>query len=317
MRSTALQRIPGDSQNSGANRELLQHSTALLQNVYTHIHDGRFQCSLSLVTAVSSFISGLEVAYEHYKGSYSNPVMYSPVMLSGVLTVAGVSGALSQNAARTFLRWTSLITLVDGVTGFVFHIRGVARKPGGWRLPVANIVMGPPLFAPLLFGTAAYLGLLASFLRRETDPEEPARFTGKTYQDLGHGYFQKHLAAVTAVWSFCSGFEALYSHYKNNFRYKSLQWSPILLTPLMVAACLGAMFSKKMARTMLPAVSALTVVDGGIGFVMHARGVARRPGGLKKWLYNVLYGPPIFAPLLFAACGTLGVLSSLLRREER
>jgi hypothetical protein len=37
---------------------------------------------------------------------------------------------------------------------------------------------------------------------------------------------------------------------------------------------------------------------------------------LQKPLYNVLYGPPIFAPLLFAACGTVGLLASLMRREH-
>jgi hypothetical protein len=44
--------------------------------------------------------------------------------------------------------------------------------------------------------------------------------------------------------------------------------------------------------------------------------VFRRPGGSKKLLYNVIYGPPVFAPLLFAASGFLGVLASLLRGEE-
>jgi hypothetical protein len=41
----------------------------------------------------------------------------------------------------------------------------------------------------------------------------------------------------------------------------------------------------------------------------------RRPGGRKTLLYNILYGPPLFAPLLFAACGVIGVLASLMRRE--
>ena len=63
--------------------------------------------------------------------------------------------------------------------------------------------------------------------------------------------------------------------------------------------------------------SMLAIADGGVGFFYHARGVLRRPGGLKKPLYNMLYGPPIFAPLLFAACGALGLLACLMRRERR
>jgi hypothetical protein len=38
---------------------------------------------------------------------------------------------------------------------------------------------------------------------------------------------------------------------------------------------------------------------------------------MKKPIYNIIYGPPIFAPLLFAASGFLGLVASLLRRESR
>ena len=59
----------------------------------------------------------------------------------------------------------------------------------------------------------------------------------------------------------------------------------------------------------------MAALDGAVGFGYHARGIVRRPGGKKKWIYNIMYGPPIFAPLLFAACGALGLLASVLRRE--
>jgi hypothetical protein len=184
--------------------------------------------------------------------------------------------------------------------------------------------MGPPIFAPLLFGTSAYLGLMASYLRREEDLHTiEERFdtwikcgSSDWRTDLRHGRFQRHLSAVTVLWAFFSGFEALYSHYKTNFRYKA-QWTPVLLTPLLMAAGIGAMTSRRLANTALPSVSALALMDGAIGFFYHARGIVRRPGGVKKPLYNTLYGPPIFAPLLFAACGFLGLMASLLRRERK
>jgi hypothetical protein len=135
-------------------------------------------------------------------------------------------------------------------------------------------------------------------------------------RELQHGKFQKHLAVVSALWAAFSGFEAWYSHYKNRFQFWA-QWTPVVLAPIHVAACGAAVFSERAARTLLPASSALAVIDGAVGFGYHARGILRRPGGRKTWLYNVLYGPPIFAPLLFSACGILGLLSSLLRRERR
>jgi hypothetical protein len=113
-----------------------------------HLQHGTFQRSMSLLVAGTSIVSGLEVAYEHYKGGYSNSVMYTPVVLSGVLGFAGVNGFFSRTVATTFLRYTSLLTLADGVIGFGFHIRGIAREPGGWRLPITNIVMGPRSLLP-------------------------------------------------------------------------------------------------------------------------------------------------------------------------
>jgi len=139
-----------------------------------HIREGRFQRSLSLVAALSGLLAGAEVTYYHYRGSYSQRIMYSPVILSPLLFVAGVWGAFSRRAARTVLPIVSVITLADGVVGFFFHVRGIHRKPGGWRLAVFNIVMGPPILAPLLFGIGGYLGILASLLRREDAPATPA-----------------------------------------------------------------------------------------------------------------------------------------------
>jgi len=312
-----------DALERSVNRSLPAPLSRVVTTTLEHLREGCFQRSLCLIVATTSVASGLEVGYEHYKGSYSNPVMYTPVLLSGALAGAGLSGMFSRVAARTVLRWLSVITLADGIIGFFFHIRGVARKPGGWSLPITNIVMGPPIFAPLLFGTSAYLGWMASYLRREEDFGHAAglievieRGSSGWRSDLHYGRFQKHLSAVTVLWAFFSGFEALYSHYKSNFRYKA-QWTPVILAPLVMATGAGAVKSRRIANTALPIVSALALTNGAIGFYYHARGIVYRPGGMKKPLYNTLYGPPIFAPLLFAACGFLGLMASLLRREKR
>jgi len=301
-----------------------------------HIREGRFQRSLALVAAMSSLLSGLEVTYEHYRGSYSQQVMYTPVAISLVLAVTGVWAAFSRWAARVALPIVSLVTMLDGLVGFYFHVRGVARKPGGWRIPVMNLIMGPPVFAPLLFALSGYLGLIASLLRREDDPQHTtlpglpqprssvlallprgiSREGVVFEQQVREGRFQKHLAVAAGLAGLFSGLEALYSHYENNFAFPKAQWSPILLSPLMLLAGLATIPSRLVARTLLPLASALALLDGTLGFYFHARGVLRRPGGRKLPLYNVIYGPPIFAPLLFAASGFMGILASLLRRDD-
>ena len=45
------------------------------KTVLQHIREGRFQRSLSLITAFSSLLSGLEVTYEHNIGSYRQQIM--------------------------------------------------------------------------------------------------------------------------------------------------------------------------------------------------------------------------------------------------
>ncbi|MBV9307228.1 MAG: hypothetical protein JOZ45_13865, partial [Acidobacteriaceae bacterium] len=108
------------------------------------IREGRFQRWLALMVGMSSVLGGLEVAYEHYRGSYSRRIMYTPVILSGTLVIGGFAGFFSGRAARSLLRYLSIVTLADSAIGFYFHVRGIQRKPGGWRLPVVNMVMGPP-----------------------------------------------------------------------------------------------------------------------------------------------------------------------------
>jgi hypothetical protein len=320
--------------HEGLPRKLTREGVVFAQ----HIREGRFQRGLGLITAGSALLAGLEVAYEHYRGSYGQRIMYSPVLLTPPLLAAGLWSVFSPRAARLALPAISSLVVGDGLLGFYFHVRGIQRKPGGWRLPISNIVMGPPIFAPLLFAIPGYLGLITSYLRREDDPHGrflprlgrarvrrafwqglfPVWHTRRGWSlrsELREGRFQKHMAVAAAATSIFSGFEALYSHYKNNFRFKA-QWTPVAIAPLLSVAGVAAVFSRRAAHTWLPVASALAVVNGGVGFFYHARGVARRAGGTQHLLYNIMYGPPIFAPLLFAASGFLGLLASLMRRER-
>lgn len=111
---------------------------------------------------------------------------------------------------------------------FYFHVRDVHRKPGGWRLPIVSRVMGLSISSPLLFDVSAYLGFIASFLRRGKDEpdrvlprpahakdwakrirgeHEPISWT----QDMREGRLHKQRAIATVVSAFFSGFEAWYS----------------------------------------------------------------------------------------------------------
>ncbi|HZU13375.1 MAG TPA: hypothetical protein VFB58_11095 [Chloroflexota bacterium] len=293
--------------------------------VAQQIREGRFQRGLSLIAGLASLLSGFEAAEEHYRAGYGLQIMYTPVLISPLLLIAGLWGVFSRRAARTLLPIASILTLIDGLAGFYFHIRNIARRPGGWRLPIVNVVMGPPLFAPVLFGLSGYLGLVASLLRRADEPSAPLPGaawlhlvpTGRELlsleQDVREGRFQQQLAAVAAATALLSGVESAYLHYKNAFLSR-MEWTPVLVSPLVVAAGLGTIRSRTVARTVLPLASLLAIADGTLGFYFHVRGMLRRPGGLRNGLYNLLYGPPPFAPLLLAAAGFMGLVASFLRR---
>lgn len=274
----------------------------------------RLRRSLSLVAGLAGSLSGLEVAYLHYRGSYNQRIMWTPVILSQALLAAGIWGAVRPRAARTVLPWVSAVTLADCATGFVFHLRGIAHKPGGFRLLVPNVAMGPPPFAPLLFGLSAYIGLVAARMR----PEAALEAEGRRQPPAPHeGALQAHVAAVAGASALCSGIEALYSHHKGNFRYKA-QWTPIAMAPVLAAAAFRAAGKTDgRRRRVLAAASGLAMLDGAVGTFYHMRGVARRPGGKGQLLHRIMYGPPVLAPLLFAASGFLGLLAALMQGGKK
>lgn len=135
--------------------------------VIENLRQGRAQKLLSAATAASALPIGAEIYINHYGGSFGNKWMWTPVALSPALSAAGVAGVLSERAARTVLPALSAVFLLDGLAGVFFHLRGIARKPGGFREPTYNLVMGPPALAPGSLAMIGALGLMAGVMRRE------------------------------------------------------------------------------------------------------------------------------------------------------
>ncbi|HEY6797047.1 MAG TPA: hypothetical protein VI248_20430 [Kineosporiaceae bacterium] len=133
------------------------------------VRTGRLERSLSAVTAAGAVVSAVEIYFEHDRASFGNRLMWLPVALGPLGLAAGIAGVVSRRAARTVLPLTSALILANGLQGTYLHARGVAQRPGGWRLFRYNVEMGPPLLAPLLMSMVGGTGLLASVLRREGD----------------------------------------------------------------------------------------------------------------------------------------------------
>jgi hypothetical protein len=128
---------------------------------------GRAQRTLAAATAFSALPLGAEIYFEHFRGSFGDKWMWTPVILSPALTAAGVAAVRSERVARTWLPILSALYCLDGLIGVYTHVQGVRKRPGGFSEPLYNIVMGPPLLAPGSLALVGGMGLAAAMAKRE------------------------------------------------------------------------------------------------------------------------------------------------------
>jgi hypothetical protein len=131
------------------------------------VRTGRFERSLSGLTALGAMVTTAEIFFEHDSASFGNRWMWAPIALGPAAVIAGVAGVFSKRAAKTTLPLVSAVIVANGLQGVVLHARGIHQKPGGFKNFRYNMEMGPPLMAPLLVTVVGGMGLLAAVLRRE------------------------------------------------------------------------------------------------------------------------------------------------------
>jgi hypothetical protein len=139
----------------------------IARRLLENLRRGRVQRTLSAATAASALPLGVEIYFEHFRGSFGDKWMWTPVVLSPLLTAAGLAGMRSERAAKTVLPALGALYCLDGLIGVVTHIQGVRKRPGGFSEPLYNIVMGPPLLAPGSLALVGALGVAAGVVRRE------------------------------------------------------------------------------------------------------------------------------------------------------
>src|SRR5438270_7469797 len=72
-----------------------------LRRLIWNLRGGRMQRTLAAATAASALPLGFEMYLEHYKGSFGDAWMWSPIITSPLLSLAAVAGFSSPRAART------------------------------------------------------------------------------------------------------------------------------------------------------------------------------------------------------------------------
>ena len=147
--------------------EPVDEAVFALDRMVANVRTGRFERSLAGLAAVSALVTGVEVYFEHYRASFGDPWMWTPILLTPPYVVAGIGGVMSRRWAKTWLPLTAGLYFVNGAVGTYLHLRGIGRKPGGWKIASYNVPFGPPMMAPGLMAMVGGMGLLAAVLRRE------------------------------------------------------------------------------------------------------------------------------------------------------
>lgn len=248
-------------------------------------------------------------ALEHWRGSYENPGMFTPLLSALMATGAGASGATgpAPTARLQRMRRGAYATAVaSGVAGTGFHVYNLLRRPGG--LCWMNLFYAAPLGAPSALSLSGLLGLAAQHLDR------PRRTPERRLLGFPAG---RMLAALTAIGIAGTAGEAALLHFRGAFQNPCM-WLPVSIPPmaslLMARAAVAAPHAGYgPARMLLNTTAALGIA--GVGF--HAYGVARQMGGWRNARQNLLSGPPLPAPPAFLALALAGATALSLLETER
>src|SRR6476659_3934134 len=95
-----------------------------IDRMVRNVETGRFERSLSALTAAGALVTATEIYFEHDSASFGNKLMWLPVALGPIGAVAGVAGFCSHRMAKTALPVASAAIVVNG-------LRGPTCMPGG------------------------------------------------------------------------------------------------------------------------------------------------------------------------------------------
>ena len=126
IKQKVQQYLPGDARTSLTDEAC--HGRRPLHDVRT----GRFERTLSALTAAGAAITAGEIYLSHDGASFGNKMMWWPVVVVPTAIPAGIAGVLPARAAKTVLPLASAAIVVNGLQGTYLHWRGIAQRPGGW-----------------------------------------------------------------------------------------------------------------------------------------------------------------------------------------
>jgi hypothetical protein len=245
-------------------------------------------------------------AAEHYRGSFKNKAMYTPLVVSALTLAISIHGTADMRPAAHRARdATYLLSAAAGLIGTAFHFYNVGKRVGGFSWQ--NLFYGAPLGAPMAALLAGLLGFCSERVRESEPGARPEIF------ELPAG---RTIAAVVAAGLLGTTGEAGLLHFRGAF-HNPFMVLPVTLPP--AGAILLARAAKAGPGREYPFARRWMRILAGMGFAgagFHAYGVSRNMGGWRNWSQNILNGPPIPAPPSFTGLALAGLAGLSLMRDH-
>ena len=193
-------------------------------------------------------------AVEHYRGSFENRAMYTPLVAAALTLAVSGHGVMDRRAGAHFLR--NIVYAAAGLTGIAgtgFHIYNISKRPGGFSWH--NLFYGGPVGAPFALVLAGLLGFTAERVRDNRGCSTP-RILG-----LPAG---RAMAAITGLGMVGTVGEAGLLHFRGAYHNPAM-FLPVTIPPV-AAALLGetAMGTRGVDRWFTRWWLRLTAASGGI-----------------------------------------------------
>ncbi|MGH8116892.1 MAG: hypothetical protein ACREPJ_06255, partial [Rhodanobacteraceae bacterium] len=245
----------------------------------------------------------LDSGIEHWRGSFHNKAMFTPVVVSALTLAVSAHGTRDERPVAHRVRDPIYAAAaVTGLVGTGFHVYNVGKRPDGfsWRnLTWQNLFYGSPLGAPAAVALSGLLGYYSERLRASRSGNGAARVFG-----LSAG---RSLAALSAVGLVATAAEAGLLHFRGAY-HDPFMYVPVTVPPIAAALLAETAATRpRRPRRLTRAWLRLTALIGLIGAGFHAFGVHRNMGGWRNWRQNVLNGPPIPAPPGFTGLALAGL----------
>lgn len=257
---------------------------------------------LNRAAGILAFSVLADSAVEHYRGSFHNRAMYTPLAVSLLTLAASGHGMADQrqevHVARDITYSAAILT---GLAGTAFHFYNVGKRPRGFSWE--NLFYGAPLGAPSAMLLSGLMGFMAERVRGKS-PRRTSYFLGIPVGRL--------TAALTAAGLLGTSAEAALLHFRGAY-HDPFMYLPVTVAPV-AAAAMGevAIGKPKRNRAISRWWLRFTAAIGLIGTGFHAYGIHRNMGGWKNWRQNVLNGPPLPAPPSFAGLALAGLAALAL-----